>query len=110
MYYQQGDILVKKIEKIPSDCKKSLNSIIAEGEATGHKHIITGNAEIYKRETQNNLGIKDLEIYIIVNDGTTILQHNEHKSIFIEPGSYKIDKVREYDHFDNRNNIRTVED
>ena len=91
MFYQQGD--VKIIEcSIPSDAKKKKCSkiVLAEGETTGHAHVIDGEAELLE------LGDK---IFLRVLSGNTSVIHEEHKAFKIPPGEYEISKVLEYDHF-----------
>ena len=37
-FYRHGDLLLKKIDKLPEGAKKIKTNILAEGEFTGHKH------------------------------------------------------------------------
>ena len=95
MKLQQGDVLIRKIEEngnLNLDNENLQNHLIlAEGEVTGHKHeIVAGVAKLYL--------IKSI-LYLKVLSETATLRHEEHKPIDIEKGLYKIDKVREYDHF-----------
>lgn len=91
MYYQQGDVLLKKINSLPDgEIKKENKIILAEGEATGHCHAMTGNLSVMK---------KDGEVFVKVDGEQAEVIHQEHDAILIDPGIYKIEKVREYDHF-----------
>lgn len=94
MLYQQGDVLLKKIEiNLENAVKEMPNGgrwIIAEGEVTGHAHAITESEAIVY--TKN--GVR----YILTEQGFTIT-HEEHGPITVEPGTYEIGIVREYDHF-----------
>jgi hypothetical protein len=68
--------------------KKLLNLIIAEGEATGHKHEVTsGDAELYQEGEI---------LYLRVNSETAELTHQEHKTLTLPKGDYKIEIQREY--------------
>ena len=88
MIYQQGDVLIEKVEEIKG--KKLNHLVLARGEVTGHCHEITaGEAELYEEE-----GI----LYLRVKGEEATLTHQEHKTIKIPKGDYKIRKVREYDH------------
>jgi len=95
MLIQQGDILVKSISEIPLNVKKITPSkrgyILAEGESTGHAHVIvdTNNVEMF---------ISDEQTYLKVLNEIAVT-HEEHKTITVEPGIYTIGKVLEYDHF-----------
>ena len=87
--YQQGDVVIIKVSEIKG---KRLNHLtLAKGEATGHHHIITkGDAELYEHEGT---------MFLRVNSEEAILTHQEHNTITIPKGDYKINIVREYDHF-----------
>ena len=90
MKYQQGDVLIKSCEEVKGEELNHL--ILAEGEYTGHSHrIIEGMAKLvlYK-----NL------LYLKVISKQAKLFHDEHKEIILPTGFYKIDRVREYDHFE----------
>ena len=74
--------------------KKTWNSrelVLAEGEATGHFHAILEQkgAELYEEN-----GI----LYLHVEEDTE-LTHQEHKTVMIPPGDYRVGRVYEYDHF-----------
>jgi hypothetical protein len=89
MYYQQGDVLIKKVSKVYGE--KLNHTIIAKGETTGHAHRVTGgNVELYE---------KDGTLYMSVKSDTAVVSHEEHGAIEIEFGNYKIGGVKEYDHF-----------
>ena len=92
---QQGDVLVKKVQTIPTEAKKVNPSkrgyVLAEGESTGHAHVIdqVDNAELFQCNEQTYLNVlKEIQV-----------NHEEHKTITIDPGFYEISIVREYDHF-----------
>lgn len=68
--------------------KKLGHSILAEGEATGHKHeIVEGDIELFEIEGT---------LYLRVKSEEAKLAHPEHKTIAIEKGTYEIDHQREY--------------
>ena len=89
MFYQQGDVLIKKVTEIKG---KKLNHLtLAVGEATGHHHTITeGDCELYDEG--------DIKYLRVISDKAT-LTHQEHKPLVIDKGDYQIGIVREYDHF-----------
>ena len=86
---QQGDVIVVKVSEVKG---KKLNHLtLAKGEATGHHHTITeGDAELYEHEGT---------MFLRVNSEKATLTHQEHSAVVIPRGDYKINIVREYDHF-----------
>lgn len=90
---QQGDVLIKKIGINLDDMKKVNKStrgfVLAEGEATGHAHTTVDDIEMFE---------KDGVMYITSKDEFTVT-HEEHHPITVEPGTYEIGTVQEYDHF-----------
>jgi len=94
MLYRHGDVLVKKVRKVPASAKKARHTILAEGEVTGHCHRISekGAAEMC-------IVNKDLpgEIrYLTVTAKVATLVHEEHGSIELPKGIYKVWRQREY--------------
>ena len=94
MFYQQGDVLLRKVSSIPSGAvkeNKKCRIVLAEGETTGHAHAIAD--------------IDSVDTFIAGNDRflevkkETVLNHEEHNAICVSAGLYKIGIVQEYDHF-----------
>jgi hypothetical protein len=87
--FQQGDVVIVKVAEVKG---KKLNHLtLAKGEATGHHHTITeGDAELYDHEGT---------LFLKVKSDEAILTHQEHNTITLPKGDYKIGIVREYDHF-----------
>ena len=90
---QQGDVLLRKISELPTGCRevprKADQLIIAEGEATGHRHVITDNGA-------RLLELKG-ELYL---EATTpvVIHHDEHKPLDILPGIYQVGRAKEHDY------------
>lgn len=111
-YLQQGDVLFHPVT-IPNETQltRELSPVVQHGEHTGHKHQIWDHGmEVgFFRETEmpqvhevnwklfRNPSTGDR--YLKVIDKPVDLKHEEHKTISIPPGEYKIGIVREYDHF-----------
>ena len=87
MYYQHGDVLIKRINAIPTGAIKKSTNILAEGEVTGHAHRVTGG-DVYE---------KDGVLYLHLETETEVT-HEEHHTQVIPAGDYQIGIVREYDH------------
>jgi len=92
-YVQQGDVIIKRVDVDMVDMQKIKKStkgfILAEGEATGHAHRVADDIELFEKEGT---------LYINSKGGFTV-EHEEHKPITIEKGTYEIGIVQEYDHF-----------
>ena len=89
--YRQGDVLVVAIDRIPDTAigveRDSGRVILAYGEVTGHAHAI-----IESTVTKLADGIAE---YLSAPIGATI-HHEEHSTIALPPGAYKIVHQREY--------------
>lgn len=94
MKMQQGDVYIESCNDIPKDAKKVQKSkrgfVLAEGEATGHAHVIEDNIEMYEKDG----------ILYIKTDHATEIKHEEHKAIILNSGIYEIGKIKEYDAFE----------
>jgi hypothetical protein len=100
---QQGDVLLKRIDELPKKLKTINGNILAEGEHTGNFHalVLKGHC-LSKQESIPQLRFyegENKERFVEILDFMDLL-HQEHKSISVPPGIYKVDIVREYDHFD----------
>jgi hypothetical protein len=88
--YRQGDVLLQKIERLPSDARPvewEDRVILAYGEVTGHAHAIsTQYASMYMWKGDRLLEIKA---------GATLV-HEEHATISLPEGVYKVIQQREY--------------
>ena len=94
-HYRQGDVLLERISKMPSDLKKLAREdkkiILAHGEVTGHAHaIIEENCDLFSSETE--AGVTFLE----VREAMAALTHEEHGRIDLAPGNYRVRRQREY--------------
>ncbi len=93
---RQGDVLIVRVGEVPNDAKPRKSRILAEGEATGHHHVLDRAAAVF--ETARG------EVYFTV--APTVeevgLRHQEHAAILFGPGSYKVIRQVEYDGEDER--------
>jgi len=94
MLYQQGDVLMEKVEEVPEGAsevqREGARLILAEGEATGHAHAVT--------DTTATLYAVDEVHYLDAPKGVTV-KHEEHHQVKLPAGKWRIRKVKEYDHF-----------
>lgn len=88
---RQGDVLLVKINKIP-DANENMTKgdiILAHGEVTGHAHRIvapTTKARLWDASAERFLQVME----------TVSLTHEEHATIEIPPGSYRVAIQTEY--------------
>lgn len=96
-YARQGDLDIKSISSLPKSLKEGKSKIIAFGEATGHHHKLV-ELDI---ETQLNTYLDELnkQVYFEVKGGRANLTHQEHKTVILDPGVYRVDTERTYDYF-----------
>lgn len=101
-YYQQGDVLLKKVKELPNGCEKLDTRVLQLGEVTGHKHqFLQDNVEVYiapEFKGQEMTITPDEGKFIVVLDSPSALTHEEHRPVIVEPGVYQVDIVREFDY------------
>ncbi|MEZ0303090.1 MAG: hypothetical protein ACAH24_13725 [Hyphomicrobiaceae bacterium] len=96
----QGDILIEQIDNSqqPGRVTQSATDgsvIIAEGEATGHRHRIFGSVTFYRddalaREIPSGLYVGHLRI----DNHAARLEHDEHAPITLPQGTYRVRRQR----------------
>jgi hypothetical protein len=89
---RQGDVLVaaaSKPKKLAPVAKEQGRVILAHGEVTGHAHeIVPANAAML-------MDAPNGDRFLLV-DAPCALIHQEHGTIQLAPGSYKVTRQREY--------------
>jgi hypothetical protein len=84
---RQGDVILLPVQQVEG--QKIPHLTLAEGEVTGHKHLITeGKAE---------LSDKDGTLFLRVFSESALLAHEEHKAISIPQGDWMVKIQREYE-------------
>lgn len=89
---RQGDVLLRKIEKLPNKAFPIDSKVILEGEVTGHAHRID-HGQLFEFQ---NPWEPEPAIFVKAELGTTLV-HEEHGPIELEPGIYEFIRQREYD-------------
>lgn len=95
-HWRHGDISGHRISALPDGLKEVAQNgsfVLAEGETTGHKHCITATPK-----TMRVLQGPDGRFYLDIQDSAEI-SHEEHKTIFVQPGIYEVRHEQEYDWF-----------
>lgn len=104
-YIQQGDVLMTPIDSIPAGCKpekaKSRGFVLAEGEVTGHAHVLPATAKCQL------FSDKAGTLFLNLIAPCTVV-HEEHKHVTLPAGNYQIGKVVEVDPF--KEEVREVQD
>lgn len=91
MQYRQGDILFETVEAAPKGKaipRQKGRIVLAEGEVTGHAHVVTAPKIKWIEAT-------DGERYLNAPMPFTI-QHEEHGPITLPAGAYRVWHQREY--------------
>lgn len=92
--YRQGDVLIERIDKSHMNRSKPMDReggkvILAHGEVTGHAHAI---ADAGVHQYAGDAGVTYLE----VQQAVALLQHEEHGTIELPQGTYRVIRQREY--------------
>lgn len=96
--YRHGDILISPIKELPKGLKKKKDTILAYGEATNHNHALKLSKKEFADQLEVYLDQLTQKVYFKTNIEVD-LEHQEHKTITIAPGTYQVDIEREYDPF-----------
>lgn len=94
--FRQGDVLLVQVEEIPADataCQVDGDVILAYGEVTGHAHRI--EAGTVKPLAKGGVWEPSAERFIQALEGA-VLRHEEHGSIAIPKGKYRVVQQVEY--------------
>lgn len=94
-HYRQGDVLIERIGSMPRNLtnidRENGRVILAHGEVTGHAHALTApGCELFSAEGE--AGATFLE----VRDAMAALSHDEHATINLPAGNYRVTRQREY--------------
>ena len=101
-WYRHGDVIINQISKqeyseLGSSTTQKSDLTIAYGEATGHHHTLnakSGTAQVLvSPETQEATAFRV--------DQKTELTHQEHKTISIPKGYYRVEFEREHEPLSN---------
>lgn len=92
---RQGDVLIERVAALPANRKKlkreSGRVVLAHGEVTGHHHSVA-DEHVDLFETADEAGVTYLE----VREAMAALTHQEHATIELPPGNYRVTRQREY--------------
>lgn len=90
VWYQQGDVTIKPVSKIPHRAVVTGNRVLASGETTESSH--------FAESEDVSLFIHEKTLFMRAPSGTTVA-HPRHQALQIPPGDYVIGRVRKYEYF-----------
>jgi hypothetical protein len=92
---RQGDILKRKIDSMPSGRHTvSKNNVLAEGEISGHKHLLKGpSAKLLMMDRQEGQIIGHID----TGDQKATVWHDEHNEVPLDANAiYEVRRQREF--------------
>lgn len=93
--YRQGDVLIERIAQRPDGLKPVERDkgrlVLAYGEVTGHAHVVEGEAELFAAEDLQEMDDRFLRV-----EKEAQVVHEEHGTIPLPPGDYRVRRQREY--------------
>ena len=90
--YRQGDVLIVAVEWVPPNAFPVLTEddrvVVAYGEATGHAHVLeSDDVQLFEHAATQ---------FVHVGSSGAALVHDEHETIALPEGTYRIVQQREY--------------
>jgi hypothetical protein len=97
---RQGDVLVIPIKRMPRNLvavpRENGRVVLAHGEVTGHAHAIKSERAALFRDPKLAAIFMHVTEPFMQADDPVALEHDEHDTITIPPGSYRVVRQREY--------------
>jgi hypothetical protein len=90
MQFRQGDIYIEGVRFVPEGAVRTHDTVLVEGEATGHRHRVRDFRSAVVYELGNELFVD------VVGDRAEVV-HDEHGPIELLHGVYRVWRQREYD-------------
>ena len=108
LLYAQGDLLIERVGDVPVSGTPAGPGpdgevVLLEGETTGHRHALYGEAAMFRddglaHDIPNGLYVGHVRV-----DGTCArIQHDEHDAVTIPRGTYRVRRQRELEPKDAR--------
>jgi chloramphenicol 3-O-phosphotransferase len=87
--HRHGDVMIQRIDRLPSQAQHRDGATLAHGEVTGHSHRFAQPDTVQLWEQGRNL-------FVDVIAPVAALVHEEHHQIDLPQGFYRFWKQREY--------------
>ena len=84
-------MLLRKVPSIPKTAIPTSTNVIAEGEISGHQHVLKGSHQVFET--------LDKQLYFEAKQDV-ILKHPEHNTLDIPKGCYVVEQQRRYNPFE----------
>jgi hypothetical protein len=98
--FAQGDLLFEHVSDTPAS--ETLLpaagdvTVLAEGEATGHRHAIYDQVAMFRDESLARDVPRDLYVgHVRIDAEFARVEHNEHNTITLPRGTYRVSRQRE---------------
>jgi len=93
MYKSQGDVNFVPVDKLPKRARKRTHwdGVIVRGEKTGHHHSVLEVAECERYDLGE-------EMFLVVSERGISNVHQEHDTVSLEPGVWKIHQDQAFDY------------
>lgn len=97
----QGDLLIERVEDAPVSgvalgSAEAEAVVVAEGEFTGHHHKLFGCVTFYRDDALARDIPNDLYVgHVQVTGPVAQLEHEEHATIKLERGTYRVRRQRQ---------------
>ncbi len=86
---RQGDLLFVRCESIPADAARAVDGVIARGEGSGHSHRL--------RAGRGRMLFIAAGVAYVRARYRAMIDHEEHGTVTLPPGAYKVTRQREYE-------------
>ena len=107
---RQGDVLLIRLAQTPEEFLTEFGKrvdpvardhgrlVLAEGEATGHAHVIeSADAQLMREDDELIDPDEAAQLYLLVHGAAAVpLVHEEHAPLDVPPGAYRVVRQREY--------------
>jgi len=90
MLWRQGDVFIENIRLIPAGAQQQPHLVLADGELTGHSHRVADPDTALLLEWRGQLFLQ------VIAERASVV-HQEHATVTLSRGSYRVWRQREYD-------------
>ena len=101
--FAQGDVILERVADAtpttPTNVDPDGAVVLARGEVTGHRHAFYSNAVMFRDDALARGMPAELylgHVKIAAKEGAA-LRHEEHDTITLPPGTYRVRRQREWD-------------
>lgn len=89
MLWRQGDVFIESVALIPSGAVQQQRLVLVEGELTGHSHRVADPDTAVLYDVRG-------EMFLQVISPQALVVHQEHGTITLPTGTYRVWRQREF--------------